>query len=138
MSTSPETSPNPSPSSKLATAVGAVVGLAVFALYLRLVWPSLTGLKERARRMQASNPLVEQAKREPMTYENAEVGKPVIWCVDYTGGQSYLEGRPSRPIAWVEPPPFYPEAKVGHCQNVLAVVVDRKPNLVTLKYVDRP
>lgn len=138
MSTSPETSPKASPSSKLPVVIGAVVGVAFFVVYMRLTWPAIRAMKDHAQRVAATADLVQQAKLWPETYETAEVGKPVIWCVDYTGGQSYMGGKPSQPIAWKTPPPFVPRITVGHCDTILARVEDRKPNLVTLTYLGQP
>jgi hypothetical protein len=147
MSTSPETSPNPSPSNKktellsrgFLVAFGFFVAAAVSGALIGSLpldrWVSELGEKQAS--VESIEPLVHEAKMWPMTYETAEAGRPVVWCVDHpTRDDSYLEGRPSDRIFWTNadsvPINSLPR---GRCIRVVAMVEGRKPQGVVLKFV---
>jgi len=142
MSTSPETSPNPSPSSRLPALVGVVVGLLAFGLYLKLVWPALRGAKDRAQRVAATLPLVEEAKRRALTYQTARAGAPVVWCFDHlSSSTTYVDGRGSEPIEWAnekDVPLTHGPTSGGGCEDFVATVVERRGNTLVLEYKGRP
>ena len=117
-------------------ALGVAGGVVLLGL-LCFLSLHLADFKERRAADQAVAPIVAQAKLWPMTYETAEAGKPVIWCVDHPArGVAYLESRPSQPIVYSndDAAPLTFGNAGSHCATVVAVVDGRRPQGVVLTF----
>ncbi len=147
MSTSPVTSPKASPSNSgrqdaLRRAAFASLAAIVFVALCEFPWSFFgTQISEKNTARRAVAPLVEQAKLWPMTYETAEAGKPVVWCVDHPAkGVSYLSGRQSQPLVWsndAQVPITNGGGSSSWCADVVAVVEGRVPQGVKLRFVQQ-
>lgn len=100
-------------------------------------------LRERHRERETLAPLLAQAQRRRATYEDAQPGDLVHWCVDHpaSASVSYVEGRPSSNISWTNEaavPVTNSVQSGGRCQGMLARVVERKPEALVLEYLGQP
>jgi hypothetical protein len=116
-------------------------GEKVLAIVATAVAAAGIGLAVWIKASNPLSPLVGQAKRLGATYENARAGQPVLWCVDhYRIGDSFAGSRRSWPLRWTNEGavPMTHEPKGGHCEYMLARVVERAPDGVVLEYLGRP
>lgn len=100
-------------------------------------------LRERQRERETLAPMLEQAQRRRATYEDAQPGDLVHWCVDHISpGNTYLAGRPSEPLRWLNEPVVpltYGPTSGGRCRGMLARVVERRPDgALVLEYLGQP
>jgi hypothetical protein len=117
----------------LAFAGGLFVGTALRPAAADVLVSYRIGRDARA----ALKPWVEEAKLWPMTYETAEPGRIVDWCVDHpTNGYSFLAGKPSQPILWEGE--FLAPQTAGRCRRMLARVVAREPQGLRLRFLGLP
>jgi hypothetical protein len=117
----------------LAFAGGLGIGVALRPSIAEIIVNYQIGRDQRA----ALKPWADEAKLWPMTYETAEPGKLVDWCIDHpTNGFSYLEGKPSRPILWDGE--FLAPQTANRCRRMLARVVAREPQGLRLRFLGLP
>ena len=101
----------------------------------------------RSMERRALSTMVKEAYRHKLSYDEiAEqpedfTGRHVVWCVDHPArGVSYLNGRPSQPLVWVNEDelPVNSPVNGGRCTTVLAVVKGAGPRGVRLRYLGLP
>lgn len=117
----------------LAFGLGLFIGTVCRPAVADMIVSYQVGRDQRA----ALRPWIEEAKLWPMTYETAEPGKLVDWCIDHpTNGFSYLAGRQSQPILWDGEliAPLTASSK-GGCRRMLARVVAREPLGLRLRFL---
>lgn len=126
--------------------MAVIPGVLLILVFLQIRWVQVaSNFGERRSQIHMLRPLVERARREPVTYEQALAaptafaGRPVVWCVDHPStGASFLDGRP---LSWVNDGdaeknlPTNGPTTGGRCTTVVAVIEGAKTGKLALRYV---